>query len=385
MRCEEALELLSAALDGEVTPAQQAKLDQHLAQCPACRAIQAELLGLQSAWEGLDVAAPAELKAAVMEHLPPKKAPTKGLYWRRWGTMAAAVALVALAAWQLPRFVLDPPKSGDTSTQVTMALDTPEEAPLSDSVTNDDSPEVTGALPPYVEGDGVNVNSYMASPAPVGDASMTPDEAVYDTLYKGADLPAAKATVQGQAPDPAQADPVFTSGAVDPSAADAGAAAPAGGGSSVAMSKKSMESGVTDLAAPISEPAPEPVMYSVTVTSAAENEEAVDAFPETASANQADALASSRSAETQSPFVTYCGVLTLAEYAPSDQEYTVEFSEGGLAHYLLPAQDFFALVDQLIDQELPFELRAQGEDIDPDATCGLVVVTGTAPEPEQNP
>lgn len=384
MRCDEALELLSAALDGEVTPAQQAKLDQHLAQCPTCRAIQTELLGLQNAWEGLNVAAPAELKAAVMEHLPPQKAPTKGLYWRRWGTMAAAVALVALAAWQLPRFVLDPPKSGDTSTQVTMALDVPEEAPLSDSVTND-SPEVTGALPPYVEGDGVNVNSYMAPPAPTDNASMTADEAVYDTLSvpEGAsDLPAVKAAVQGQTPDPAQAAPVFTGGAVVSGAADAGAA-PAGGGSSVAMSKKSMESGVEDLAAPISEPAPEPVTYSVAVTTAAENEEAVDALPETASANQADALASSRSAETQSPFVTYCGVLTLAEYAPSDQEYTVEFSEGGLAHYLLPTQDFFALVDQLIDQELPFELRTQGEDIDPDAACGLVVVTGT--EPEQEP
>lgn len=387
MRCDEAMELLSAAADGEVTPAQQGELDQHLAQCPACRAIQTELLGLRAACGGLDVAAPAELKTAVMEHLPPQKAPTKGLYWRRWGAMAAAVALVALAAWQLPRFVLDPPKPNDSSTQVTMALDVPEEAPLSDSFTG--GPETDDELPPYVEGDGVNVNSYMGSPPPAGDSSMVADEAVYemflDSTDNGTDLTAAKATVQGQTPDPAQTAPVFTSGAVDPSTADTDAVT--GGGSIVAMSKRSAESGVADLAAPTSEPAPEPFMYSAAVTSAAEDEKAVDAFPETASVNQADAPAFSRSAETQSPFVTYCGVLTLAEYVPSDQEYTVEFSEGGLAHYLLPAQDFFALVDQLIDRELPFELRAQGEDIDPGATCGLVVVTGTAPEqePDQTP
>ncbi len=381
MGCDEALELLNAALDGEVTPAQQTELDQHLAQCPACRAIQAELLGLKSVWEGLDVAAPAELKAAVMEHLPPQKAPAKGLYWRRWGAMAAAVALVALAAWQLPRFVLEPPKSGDASTQVSMALDVPEEAPLSDYATNG-SPEIADELPPYVEGEGVNVNAYMAFPAPVGGASMTADEAVYDAFsdasYQGADLTAAKtAPTSTQGLDPAQAAYDTVAGAADTGAA------PAGGAPS-AMSKRSAESVPEDLTAPRSAPpTPEPVaetaMYSVAVTTDGEESgEAVDGLPEVALTNGADLPA-----ETSAPFVTYCGVLTLAEYTPSDQAYTVAFSEGGLAHYLLPAQDFFALVDQLIDQERLFELRAQGEDIDPNAPCGLVVVTGA--EPEQVP
>ena len=39
MNCEEAMELLSGSIDGENTPEEERRLQAHLAECPACRAL----------------------------------------------------------------------------------------------------------------------------------------------------------------------------------------------------------------------------------------------------------------------------------------------------------------------------------------------------------
>ena len=41
--CDEALELISARLDGALSPDGEAALEAHLAQCPACGALLADL------------------------------------------------------------------------------------------------------------------------------------------------------------------------------------------------------------------------------------------------------------------------------------------------------------------------------------------------------
>ena len=41
LTCEQALELISAQLDGALTAEEAGALDEHLAQCPACRALRA--------------------------------------------------------------------------------------------------------------------------------------------------------------------------------------------------------------------------------------------------------------------------------------------------------------------------------------------------------
>lgn len=41
--CDQALELLSAQLDGAMTIEEQTALQEHLAACPECRRIQSEL------------------------------------------------------------------------------------------------------------------------------------------------------------------------------------------------------------------------------------------------------------------------------------------------------------------------------------------------------
>ena len=43
LTCEQALELISAQLDGALTAEEAGALDEHLAQCPACRALRADL------------------------------------------------------------------------------------------------------------------------------------------------------------------------------------------------------------------------------------------------------------------------------------------------------------------------------------------------------
>ena len=42
LTCEQALELISAQLDGALTAEEAGALDEHLAQCPACRALRAD-------------------------------------------------------------------------------------------------------------------------------------------------------------------------------------------------------------------------------------------------------------------------------------------------------------------------------------------------------
>ena len=70
MSCDKYLDMISARLDGELTPAEEAELTAHLQTCPACRASAAELEGLHSALTDLgEVDAPAELSLSVLSKI----------------------------------------------------------------------------------------------------------------------------------------------------------------------------------------------------------------------------------------------------------------------------------------------------------------------------
>lgn len=58
--CEQVLDLISLRLDGPLDPQDQMTLDEHLNQCPSCRAMAADLEGLHSACAGLDETPPPE-------------------------------------------------------------------------------------------------------------------------------------------------------------------------------------------------------------------------------------------------------------------------------------------------------------------------------------
>lgn len=65
MSCDEALEAISAALDGELSPGERAKLSEHLLQCEHCRRIAEDFRVLTELLEDSEVPAPEGLAASV--------------------------------------------------------------------------------------------------------------------------------------------------------------------------------------------------------------------------------------------------------------------------------------------------------------------------------
>lgn len=100
--CETMLDLISLRLDGELTPEQEQALAEHLASCPACRALADDLAGIRSVMSGMNVPTPAFIMEHVMERIkgeeekavpfPAKRNSTR--QWRAWGGIAAALVLV---------------------------------------------------------------------------------------------------------------------------------------------------------------------------------------------------------------------------------------------------------------------------------------------------
>lgn len=103
MDCEAYSELMSAALDGECSPDQRRALDSHLAACPRCSALFQMLASQSAALRELDCQPPADLTRRIMASLPEQKKPGKVIHWKRWGSLAACLVLVAAAAIALPR------------------------------------------------------------------------------------------------------------------------------------------------------------------------------------------------------------------------------------------------------------------------------------------
>lgn len=103
--CDEYLELISAAIDGALSPAEREKLDAHLADCPECRALYEELAAVHAALLDLPpVEVPADLTERIMaavaaEQVLPfekKKAPIR---WQKWLASAAVLAVVLAGTW----------------------------------------------------------------------------------------------------------------------------------------------------------------------------------------------------------------------------------------------------------------------------------------------
>jgi len=86
MSCEECAELLGDAVDASLSPSAKTALDEHLAQCDACRALLADLVEIRSTASALDRRIPSQevwtrIEAGTMERR------------RSWLPLAAAAAL----------------------------------------------------------------------------------------------------------------------------------------------------------------------------------------------------------------------------------------------------------------------------------------------------
>ncbi len=91
MTCDEALEAISAALDGELGAHERRELDAHMEECPDCAALFDELASYSHALRELDCAAPEDLDGRILSKLPRRRAAYR--VWRRLGVAAACFTL----------------------------------------------------------------------------------------------------------------------------------------------------------------------------------------------------------------------------------------------------------------------------------------------------
>ena len=102
--CDKALELLSAQLDGALTPEETKALDAHLASCPDCRTVQQELHAIDLGLPTLECEPPGLLHDGVMREIrrQTRRKKEQAAVLRFVGVMAAAAAFLAvLAGFQL--------------------------------------------------------------------------------------------------------------------------------------------------------------------------------------------------------------------------------------------------------------------------------------------
>lgn len=107
--CDEYLERISAAVDGALSPAEQEKLNAHLATCAECQRLYDDLLSLHAALADLPpVEVPTGLKDRVMDAVAAEAEHAKVLpfvpkktsrHWQRWLASAAVLAVVIMGTW----------------------------------------------------------------------------------------------------------------------------------------------------------------------------------------------------------------------------------------------------------------------------------------------
>ena len=93
MDCEQALILISAALDGEITPEEREQLNSHLDRCAECRAI-ADDFGLISAALTEEIEIPVGLTEQMRAAVKDTSQNRKRTFLHRYGSLAAMLAIV---------------------------------------------------------------------------------------------------------------------------------------------------------------------------------------------------------------------------------------------------------------------------------------------------
>lgn len=94
MSCEKYLDLISARLDGALSTEEEHALTAHLSQCPACRAIAADMDGLHSALTQTgEVDTPPALSQAVMQKIKTERLASRRRLIRRISGLAACLVL----------------------------------------------------------------------------------------------------------------------------------------------------------------------------------------------------------------------------------------------------------------------------------------------------
>lgn len=156
LSCNEALELLSARLDGALSPEETAQLEEHLAGCGACRDAERDLALLCGELSALAADPPSGLKDEVLSAIRQApvgaggtgaEAPSSRHGWRRWRPLAAAVILILAGAGGLTVFLQNNGSSGAmyTASTADMASDAVSDQKQYSSEENSDTSDAAPA------------------------------------------------------------------------------------------------------------------------------------------------------------------------------------------------------------------------------------------------
>jgi hypothetical protein len=125
-RSDHPIELLSAALDRELGPAETAALEAHLEGCAECRGLGADFRRLDQAMaEEPPAAVPADLRDRILASLPPLTAAPASPWWRQAMPLAAAASLVMVVLVWYGRPDRLPPLSGSAAPKSAPRADAP--------------------------------------------------------------------------------------------------------------------------------------------------------------------------------------------------------------------------------------------------------------------
>lgn len=384
MTCETMTQLMSAALDGELTADEKAQLDRHLAQCDRCRALFDELSAIHAACDGLEAVPPPALREKILNHLPPQQKPAAKVIplWRRWAAMAAVFALIALAAWRLPRSIFTQPRAtvpqspaqekvladtalptADTATDPAGAADTNADneaaATYNNSITEEIKDSAGGDRSYYTfQGDEATLSEeeFGAMSDRVLKSSSDSEEPVPAPLPDYVDDPVNVNAVPqkrayGSSSSPQSAKVAATESAVNEDmdttlgTASGGGAAPDEPPMAMAtfrMDASQLVNGDGEILEPMPEIAPDEI------------------------------VAATLFLDASNP--SYCGVLTLSGGALLNN-YPAQVQPNGETWYELPRAAFYALVDELTSAGVSLDLRSAGDHVSPAAETGLVVIS----------
>ncbi|HZD54805.1 MAG TPA: anti-sigma factor [Candidatus Aquicultoraceae bacterium] len=109
MDCAEIRELISAWLDGEASPEEVRRVEEHLGACAKCRAVAGRMRALGTAVPGMEMPVPPGFRETVFARLEKEEFLPKRRSLFAFSVRWAAVPLAAVAAIAL--FYLNPPEA----------------------------------------------------------------------------------------------------------------------------------------------------------------------------------------------------------------------------------------------------------------------------------
>lgn len=114
MDCFQYEELLSAMLDGEISWEEKEQLEEHLRQCPECRALLEDLKLLQNEMAFLAADPPEDLSGRILEQIQAGIPASPIIFRRKFRVWLAAAAVLAIALIGFTINRLPPPASQET-------------------------------------------------------------------------------------------------------------------------------------------------------------------------------------------------------------------------------------------------------------------------------